>query len=78
MLSLTDKRLIDIAFKAGCQQFEQGFPGILRTVAREFAWERFVKDCEDKTTDERFPQEAPGHAYLLLCQEHLQHNEYSR
>lgn len=66
------------AWEAGFAQYQEKFPDALRIVAREMAWEQFVKDCQGKETHPLFVTEAPKQAYLLLCIEHLKHNRYAR
>lgn len=70
-------RQIQAAWEKGFARYTEKFPDAIRDVPRQFAREKFWQDCEGKENDARFPSQAPDHAYLLLCQEHLRFNDYA-
>jgi hypothetical protein len=77
-LEVSTDRKIQTAWEHGFATYCETFPDAIRIVAREAAYQQFVKDCEGKAADSRFEKEGPNHALLLLCQEHLLHNHYTK
>jgi hypothetical protein len=71
-------RRVEDAWGKGFARYAEAFPDAIRLVAREEAYSQFVRDCEGKDTHPLFEEQAPVQAYLLLCIEHVKHNQYTK